>query len=140
MAYLAHRDWVPEGCETRVQALAESVTGLEAVEEIEAIAAELAARVFNARLAEVRIFSGAITDLFWSMAITKPRDKIIVPPAGIGGHVTHHAPGAAGLYGLKIVEAPIDAERHTVDLDGLAQFARDVKPWQCASGLRRCSL
>ena len=30
----------------------------------------------------------------------RPGDAIIAPPADIGGHVTHHAAGAAGLYGL----------------------------------------
>ena len=102
--------------------------GLEAIEEIEIIAAELAAEVFRAKYAEIRVPSGAIANLYSFMAFARPGDAIIVPPASIGGHVTHHRAGAAGLYGLDIHEAPIDAERYTIDVDGLAAMARRLQP------------
>jgi len=102
--------------------------GLEAVEEIEVIAAELAAEVFRAPYAEIRIPSGAIANLYTFMACCEPGDSIIVPPASIGGHVTHHRAGAAGLYGLEIHEAPINAGRYTIDTDGLAELAEQVRP------------
>jgi len=38
--------------------------GLEAIEEVEVIAAELAAEVFNAKYAEIRVPSGAIANLY----------------------------------------------------------------------------
>jgi glycine hydroxymethyltransferase len=81
--------------------------GLEAIEEIEVIAAELAAEVFDARFAEIRVPSGAMANLYAFMATCQPGDTIIAPPAAIGGHVTHHAPGCAGLYGLRILPAPV---------------------------------
>ncbi len=102
--------------------------GLEAVESIEVIAAELAAEVFDAPYAEVRIGSGALANLYSFMATCRPGDSIIVPPASIGGHVTHNTAGAAGLYGLDIHEAPIDAARYTVDLERLRALALDVRP------------
>jgi glycine hydroxymethyltransferase len=102
--------------------------GLEAIERIEVVAAELAAEVFEAPFAEVRLGSGALANLYTFMATCAPGDAIIAPPATIGGHVTHHGPGAAGRYGLVTHPAPIDAERYTVDVDGLAQLARDVQP------------
>lgn len=102
--------------------------GLEAIEEIEVIAAELAARVFDAKYAEIRVPSGAIANLYGFMALTKPGDTIIVPPASIGGHVTHHAAGCAGLYGLNCVEAPVKADGYTVDVDALAELARTHRP------------
>ncbi|MEL6583685.1 MAG: aminotransferase class I/II-fold pyridoxal phosphate-dependent enzyme [Pseudomonadota bacterium] len=102
--------------------------GLEAVEEIEVIAAEMAARVFHARFAEVRVFSGAMANLYAFMALTEPGDTILVPPASVGGHVTHHVAGAAGLYRLNIVEAPVDVARYSVDVEGLAALAREVRP------------
>ena len=102
--------------------------GLEAIEQIEVIAAELAAVVFDASYAEVRVPSGAMANLYAFMATTSPGDAIIVPPANIAGHVTHHAPGAAGLYGLDVHEAPVDAERYTVDVEGLATMADVVRP------------
>ena len=102
--------------------------GLEAAEQIEVIAAELACAVFGADYAEVRVASGAMANLYAFMACCKPGDAIIAPPASIGGHVTHHGPGAAGLYGLNIHAAPIDSNRYMVDVGALAQMARRIRP------------
>lgn len=102
--------------------------GLEAVEEIEVLAADLACRVFGAQFAEIRVGSGAMANLYAFMATCNPGDRVIVPPAAIGGHVTHHGAGVAGLYGLEIHPAPVDAERYTVDVEGLAKLARRVRP------------
>ncbi len=102
--------------------------GLAAVEEIEVIAARLACAVFDASFAEVRIPSGAMANLFAFMALAKPGDAIIAPPAAIGGHVTHHAAGCAGLYGLVTHAAPVDADGYGVDVDALRTLARDVRP------------
>lgn len=102
--------------------------GLEAVEQIEAIAAELCAEIFEARFAEIRVASGALANLYAFMAICKPGDRIVVPSPAIGGHITHHAAGAAGLYGLEIHSAPIDAANYTVDLEALHMMARQLRP------------
>jgi glycine hydroxymethyltransferase len=103
-------------------------TGLEAVERIEIIAAELAAEVFGARYAEVRVGSGALANLYAFMATCRPGDTVIAPPAAVGGHVTHHAAGAAGRYGLRTVPAPVDAVGYTVDADALRALARRERP------------
>lgn len=197
---LAHRDWVPAACETRVQDIAGSAAaqpsdqviarltdlaeenrviheeacfnlnpatnvmnpkaeaflssgigsrpslgypgdkyemGLEAIEEIEVIAAELCAQVFNAKFAEIRVPSGAIANLYGFMATCKPGDTIIAPPASIGGHVTHHMAGCAGLYGLRILEAPVNADHYTIDLDRLREMVRAERPKLITVG---CSL
>ncbi|MGC5015178.1 serine hydroxymethyltransferase [Streptosporangium sp. DT93] len=102
--------------------------GLEAIEQIEIVAAALAAEVFGARYAEVRVGSGALANLYTFMAVCRPGDTIIAPPASIGGHVTHHGAGAAGLYGLNTVPAPVTADGYTVDVDALAELARTVRP------------
>lgn len=102
--------------------------GLEAIEEIEVMAAELVADVFGAQYAEIRAASGAMANMYTFMATCKPGDAIIVPPALIGGHVTHHQDGCAGLYGLEIYSAPVDADGYTLDLAGLKKLADDVRP------------
>ncbi|MFN4271373.1 MAG: serine hydroxymethyltransferase [Aliihoeflea sp.] len=102
--------------------------GLEAIEEIEVIAAALAAEIFEAGFAEIRVASGAMANLYAFMATCRPGDAIIAPPASIGGHVTHHLAGAAGLYGLVIHEAPVDSSRCTVDIAGLRELARKLRP------------
>jgi glycine hydroxymethyltransferase len=102
--------------------------GLEAIEQVEIIAAELAAEIFGANYAEIRVGSGALGNLYSFMAFASPGDTIIVPPPTVGGHVTHQNAGAAGLYGLDIHDAPIDAAKYTIDPDGLAELARALKP------------
>ena len=102
--------------------------GLEAIEEIEVIAAELAAEIFNARFAEIRVASGAMANLYGFMALAKPGDAIIAPPASIGGHVTHHQAGCAGLYGLTTHPMPVDPGSYTVDVEALRLLARMVQP------------
>ena len=103
-------------------------TGLEAIEEIEVIAAELAAEVFGAKYAEIRVPSGAMANLYGFMATTRPGDAVIVPPAAIGGHVTHHEAGNAGRYGLRIFTAPVARDGYTVDLDGVRALAEAERP------------
>ncbi len=102
--------------------------GLEAIEEIEVIATELARAVFHAEYAELRVGSGALANLYAFMATCEPGDSIVVPPAEIGGHVTHRRAGAAGLYGLDIHEYPIDPATFSVDLDGLAELVERIRP------------
>ncbi len=102
--------------------------GLEAIEEIEVIAAQLCADVFDAKFAEVRVPSGAIANLYGFMATCKPGDTIIAPPASIGGHVTHHVAGCAGLYGLRTIDAPVNADGYTIDLDQLRTLALSERP------------
>jgi glycine hydroxymethyltransferase len=102
--------------------------GLEAIEQIEVIAAELAAEIFQAKYAEIRVPSGAIGNLYAFMVCCKPGNAIIVPPPSVGGHVTHHDAGAAGLYGLKIHHAPVAVDGYSVDVEGLAALADAVRP------------
>ena len=102
--------------------------GLEAIEQIEVIAAALVAEVFGARYAEVRVPSGAIANLYAFMATCEPGDTIIAPPPTIGGHVTHHAGGSAGMFRLKTVSAPVSADGYTVDVVALREVAREVRP------------
>lgn len=102
--------------------------GLEAIEKIEVLTTNLVCEVFNARYAEIRLGSGALANLYAFMATTKPGDSIIVPPPEIGGHVTHHTDGAAGLYGLDIHYAPVDAENYTVDISALREQVKQVRP------------
>ena len=102
--------------------------GLEAIEQIEIIAAELAAEVFGAKYAEIRVPSGAIANLYAFMVAAKAGDCIIAPPPAIGGHVTHHGAGAAGLYGIVTHAAPVDASGYTVDVAALREQARRLKP------------
>lgn len=102
--------------------------GLEGVEKIEVLAAELVAEVFGAQYAEIRVASGALANLYAYMVASKAGDTVFVPSATIGGHFSHHANGAAGMYGVKAYLMAFDAQRYTVDLDRLREDAGRLKP------------
>ncbi len=102
--------------------------GLEAIEQIEVLASQLACEIFAAQFAEIRVGSGALANLYSFMAICQAGDNIIVPPASVGGHVTHHNDGAAGLFGLHIHYAAADADHYTIDLDQLRAQAQQLRP------------
>jgi glycine hydroxymethyltransferase len=109
-------------------------TGLEAIERIEVIASELAAEVFEAKYAEVRVGSGALANLYVFMATCRSGDTIIAPPPEIGGHVTHHTQGAAGLYGLNTLPAPVLADGYTIDVPAMRRLAHDARPKLITAG------
>lgn len=102
--------------------------GLEGVERVEVIAAELAAEIFHARYAEIRVPSGAIANMYAFMLAANPGDRIIVPPPSIGGHVTHHTAGCAGKYGLEIHSADVNPDGYTVDIEALREQAYRLRP------------
>lgn len=102
--------------------------GLEAIEQIEVLAAELCAEIFKANYAEIRVASGAMANLYGFISLCQPGDAIIAPPATIGGHVTHHKAGCAGLYGLISHDAPVNADGYTLDIEALRILAHDIKP------------
>src|SRR3546814_15631536 len=79
--------------------------------------------VFGAVHVEIRVPAGSIANLDVFMATAKPGDTINAPPAAIGGHVTHHRAGSAGLYGILTHSAPVDPKNYTVDVDALRDDA-----------------
>jgi len=103
-------------------------TGLADAERIEVAAIELARALFHAAFAEIRVLSGSLANLYAFMALARPGDPVLVIPESAAGHATHHAHGAAGLYGLAIHEIPFDAAAMNVDLDALARRAREIRP------------
>ena len=102
--------------------------GMEYGGQIEVITETLVKRLFNAPYAEIRVGSGALANLYCFMAAAKPGDRIMAFTGEMGGHVTHHANGAAGLYGLDIHPVPHDGARMTIDLAALRRDAKRLQP------------
>lgn len=103
-------------------------TGMWEAEKLELMATAVLRRLFKCRHVEFRVSSGSLANLYAFMATTKPGDTIMAFPAEAAGHVTHHAEGAAGLYGLNIHPVPYDAARMNIDLDALERAAQRLKP------------
>ena len=83
---------------------------------------------FRPNMWRYRVPSGSIANLYAYMATTKPGDKIMSFSDAAAGHVTHHAEGAAGLYGLEIHEVPFDFAQMDVDPEALMIAAKKVQP------------
>lgn len=103
-------------------------TGVRRIEWLEVLTAGLCRRIFRAAFAEVRLQSGTLANLAVYAALTEPGDTVMVLPEGAGGHFSHHAIGAAGVRGLRLVEIPFDPNQMNVDVDGLRRLARECRP------------
>ena len=99
--------------------------GLEAIEEIEVIAAELAAEMFEAKYAEIRVGSGALANLYGFMALAKP------------GRHDHRAPGEhrrpchPSRRGLRRALWPRHPRRAGRCRQLYASISRRCAPWRC---------
>src|SRR5262245_5315546 len=102
--------------------------GMQFAEEIEVIAEDLVKQLFGAPYAELRVASGALANLYCFMATAKPGERIMAFSGEMGGHVTHHTAGAAGLYGIETHPVPHDGARMTIDLDRLRTEAKRLRP------------
>jgi glycine hydroxymethyltransferase len=102
--------------------------GMEFAGEIEVVTEALVRRLFGAPYAEIRVGSGALANLYAFMATARPGERIMAFPPEMGGHVTHHRAGVAGLYGLETHPVPYDARRMAIDLDRLRKDARRLGP------------
>ncbi|MEO1839312.1 MAG: aminotransferase class I/II-fold pyridoxal phosphate-dependent enzyme [Candidatus Lambdaproteobacteria bacterium] len=102
--------------------------GMEHADQLEIMLMSLMRQLFQAKYVEYRVPSGSIANLYAYMATTKPGDKIMSFSDAAAGHVTHHAEGAAGLYGLEIHEVPFDFAQMDVDQEALMITAKKVRP------------
>ncbi|MFI0450695.1 serine hydroxymethyltransferase [Actinomadura sp. 6N118] len=103
-------------------------SGLDHLDTLEVLAPTLVARLLGARFAEVRSHSATMANLAVYTALTDPGDTIAVLPERAGGHTSHHAVGAPGIRGLRVVDLPYDADAFDVDLDALAEFLERERP------------
>jgi len=102
--------------------------GMEFAGEIEVVTEALVRRLFGAPYAEIRVGSGALANLYAFMATCKPGERIMAFPPEMGGHVTHHRAGVAGLYGLETHPVPYDGKRMAIDVERLRKDARRLQP------------
>ncbi|MQY02883.1 beta-eliminating lyase-related protein [Actinomadura macrotermitis] len=103
-------------------------SGLDHLDTLEVLAPTLVARMLGCRFAEVRCHSATMANLAVYTALTEPGDTIAVLPERAGGHTSHHAVGAPGVRGLRVVDLPYDAAAHDVDLAALGPFLERERP------------
>jgi glycine hydroxymethyltransferase len=114
-------------------------SGLKYIDEIEALAVELAKALFKCRYADHRLVSGMVGNMTVYFALTKPGDMVMSMREPDGGHVSNRDEGCAGCRGLRTVDIPFDPYEMNLDVKAFSELALEVKPSAraCAYGLSR---
>ncbi|WP_283136885.1 serine hydroxymethyltransferase [Rhizohabitans arisaemae] len=102
--------------------------GLDHLDALEVLAPTLVADVMGGRFAEVRLQSATLCNLAVYTAFARPGDTIAVLPENANGHASHHAQGAAGIRGLRVVDLPYDPARIDLDYERLPHVLRLERP------------
>ena len=108
--------------------------GNKFVDEIEDLAISYAKQLFRSDQADPRPISGTNANIAAIYGLTKPGDRITVPPLSGGGHISAARFGAVGLRGLDSSDYPFDNEEMNIDVDGTIKLIKEKKPKVCLIG------
>src|SRR2546427_10097530 len=89
--------------------------GTRFIDEVQALAEEVARKVFNAHFADVRPLSGHIADLAMLAGLTERGDKVMSAPLEEGGYPGITQAGLGKLLELKNVFFPYDHAAVNID-------------------------
>lgn len=102
--------------------------GCEVVDQVEQLAIDRVKELFGAAWANVQPHSGASANSAVMLALLKPGDAMLGFDLSHGGHLTH---GSPVNYSGKLYQPHfygVELETGRVDMDKVAQKAREVKP------------
>ena len=102
--------------------------GLEHLEVLEVLTTRSVAATMRAPYADVRVQSATLANLAVYAGLTPVGATLAALPRRAGGHFSHHAEGAAGIRGHRVVALPYDASAHDVDVDALPSFLHRERP------------
>lgn len=108
--------------------------GCEHVDVVEQLAIDRAKQLFGASFANVQPHSGAQANAAAMFALLKPGDTIMGLDLANGGHLTHGMKinFSGKLY--NVVPYHVRESDHRVDMDQVAQLARENKPQMIIAG------
>ena len=102
--------------------------GCQYVDEAEALAINRAKQLFDCNFANVQPSSGSQANQAVLLALAKPGDTILGLSLAAGGHLTHGAaPNLSGKW-FKAVHYGVRREDQRIDLDAVAELAREHRP------------
>lgn len=102
--------------------------GCEVVDETENIAIDRLKKLFGAVYANVQPHSGAQANAAVFIALLQPGDTILGLNLAHGGHLTHGSPvNFSGKY-FKTAFYGVEEETGTINMDKVAEIARNEKP------------
>lgn len=102
--------------------------GCEQVDIAEKLAIDRACKLFACPFANVQPHSGAQANQAVFMALLKPGDTIMGMSLAAGGHLTHGASVTQSGKWFKPIQYGVREDNHRIDMDEVAQLAREHKP------------
>jgi len=102
--------------------------GSRFIDEIQAVAEELARKVFNARFADVRPLSGHVADLAVFGALVRAGDKVVSVSPDAGGYPGIAHQGIGRLLGLKNLYFPYNEAAINIDPKESKRLLQAEKP------------
>lgn len=108
--------------------------GCANADAIESLAIERARRLFGAEHANVQPLSGAIMNMAVYQAVLEPGDTVMALDLNQGGHLTHGSPVNFSGRLYRFVHYNVDPETELLDLDRIADQAREVRPRLIVTG------
>jgi len=102
--------------------------GNEFVDIIERKATELAKKLFDCKLADVRPISGTNVNLGLLFALLKPGETLTTCDLADGAHISTAQFGAVGVRGLNPVTYPFDQETMNIDVPKTKKLLKEVRP------------
>ncbi|HEX7820820.1 MAG TPA: serine hydroxymethyltransferase [Sphingobium sp.] len=102
--------------------------GCEYADVVETLAIERAKELFGCDFANVQPNSGSQMNQAVFLALLQPGDTFMGLDLNAGGHLTHGSPVNMSGKWFKPVAYGVRADDHLIDMDVVAQIARDNKP------------
>ncbi|MBB3019900.1 glycine hydroxymethyltransferase [Microvirga lupini] len=108
--------------------------GCQFVDMAEELAIERAKRLFDCKYANVQPNSGSQANQAVFMALMKPRDTFMGLDLACGGHLTHGSPVNMSGKWFNVVSYKVRESDQIIDMDEVAQLAREHKPKVIVAG------
>jgi glycine hydroxymethyltransferase len=102
--------------------------GCEYVDVIETLAIERAKKLFGAGFANVQPNSGSQMNQAVFLALLQPGDSFMGLDLAAGGHLTHGSPVNMSGKWFKPIPYGVRRDDHLLDMDEIAQTAREQRP------------
>ncbi len=102
--------------------------GCQYVDEIETLAIERAKKLFGADHANVQPHAGSQANIAVYLALLRPGDTILGMDLSHGGHLTHGSRASISGKYFNATFYGVDRETETIDYEGLARKAEEVRP------------
>jgi glycine hydroxymethyltransferase len=108
--------------------------GCQFVDIAEELAIERAKRLFDCKFANVQPNSGSQANQAVFMALMKPGDTFMGLDLACGGHLTHGSPVNMSGKWFNVVSYNVRESDQIIDMDEVAQLAREHKPKVIVAG------